>query len=106
MIDGLASNGAASNAPGGGANDGWLVRYRAALYPIANVVVWVASIAGAAVHDIPFGVVIYVDLLFGLCSAPLLFMRRINDRYALLALFMVLYFLFSRARLADPADRC
>jgi hypothetical protein len=89
MIDGgseLASNGAANN--------GWLVRYRGALYPIANAVVWLASIAGAALHDIPFGVVIYVCLLFGLCSAPLLFMKRINDRYALLALFTLLYFLF------------
>jgi hypothetical protein len=76
------------------ANNGWLVRYRGALYPIANVFVWMASIAGAALHDIPFGVVIYVCLLFGLCSAPLLFMKRINDRYALLAIFMLLYFLF------------
>jgi hypothetical protein len=101
MIDGdtrLASNGAANNASGSALGNaaiaGWLVRYRAALYPIANVVVWLASIAGAGLHDIHFGVVIYVCLLFGLCSAPLLFMKRINDRYALLALFMLLYFLF------------
>ena len=83
MIDG--SSGLATK-------DGWLVRYRAALYPIANVLVWLASIAGAAIHDIPFGVVIYVCLLFALCSAPLLFLKHINDRYALLALFTLLYF--------------
>jgi hypothetical protein len=76
------------------ASSEWLVRYRPALYPIANVVVLLASVAGAAIHDIPFGVVIYACLLFALCSAPLLFMKRLNDRYALLGLFMSQYFLF------------
>lgn len=76
------------------ASSEWLVRYRTALYPIANVVVLLASVAGAAIHDIPFGVVIYACLLFCVCSAPLLFMKCLNDRYALLGLFMSQYFLF------------
>jgi hypothetical protein len=76
------------------ANSDWLVRYRAALYPILNVAILLASVVGAALHDIPFGVVIYVCALSALCSAPLLFLKRLNDRYALLALFMSQYFLF------------
>jgi hypothetical protein len=89
---------AGRSVTGGGsgfmASSEWLVRYRTALYPIVNVVVLLASVAGAAIHEIPFGVVIYACLLFALCSAPLLFMKRLNDRYALLGLFMSQYFLF------------
>jgi hypothetical protein len=89
-----ASNSAQSDASNVAVRASWLVRYRGSLYPIANVVIWLASIAGAAINDIPFGVVIYVCLLFGVCSTPLLLMKRINDRYAVLAIFLLLYFLF------------
>lgn len=74
--------------------NGWLVRYRTTVYPTMNFAVLLASCIGAAVNDVPFGVAVYVCSLVALCSVPVLFLRRLNDRYVLLALFMALYFLF------------
>jgi hypothetical protein len=67
---------------------------RAALYPILNVGVLLAVLAGSTVHGAAPGLAVYVCVLFGLCSAPILLLRSFHDRYALLAIFMALYFLF------------
>lgn len=76
------------------AGSGWLVRHRTVVYPVMNVAVLLGAFIGAEVHDVPFGMAIYVCMLVALCSAPLLFLKRLNDRYALLSIFMACYFLF------------
>jgi hypothetical protein len=37
---------------------------------------------------------LYLILLFALCSSPIIFLRYLNDRYALVALFSAVYFIF------------
>jgi hypothetical protein len=76
------------------AGGGWLVRYRTILYPMMNVAMLLASIMRASSGEIAIGAALYVAALFALCSAPLLLLKRLNDRYALLAIFLGLYFLF------------
>ena len=75
------------------ASIGWVARHRAALYPVLNLGVLVAALGGSIVHDAEFGLVVYVTVLFAICSTPLLLLRSFNDRYALLGIFMALYFL-------------
>jgi hypothetical protein len=64
------------------------------LYVISNAVlgmaVGAAAVSGAASEPRA----LYVIALFALCSSPLLWMRRFNDRFALLALFFAIYFVF------------
>lgn len=72
---------------------GWAARHRAALYPVLNVGVVLAALAGSVVHDADVGLVVYVSVLFAICSTPILLLRAFNDRYALLGIFMALYFL-------------
>ena len=76
------------------ADSGWLVRYRSTAYLLANAAVLLAALVRAGTDDMPFGVAVYVFALFALCSAPLLLLKRLNGRYALLAIFMAVYFLF------------
>ena len=76
------------------ADSAWLERYRTAVYPALNGAVSLGAFLGAGAHDVPFGVAVYVCVLVGLCSAPLLLLKRLNDRYALLGIFMMTYFLF------------
>ncbi len=76
------------------ADSGWLVRYRATVYPLVNLAVLLACLTGTVANDLPVGVAVYTYALFALCSAPLLLLKRLNDRYAPLAAFMGLYFLF------------
>ena len=75
------------------ASIGWVARYRAALYPVLNLCVLVAALGGSAAHDVEFGLVVYVSVLFAICSTPVLLLRSFNDRYALLGIFMAFYFL-------------
>jgi hypothetical protein len=44
--------------------------------------------AGAGIHPL------FLLLLFALCSTPILSIRRLNDRYALLGIFFFMYFLW------------
>src|SRR5215475_10481325 len=74
-------------------DSGWLVRNRTAVYVALNGAVFLGSMAGAPVHDVPFGIAIYVCVLVALCSMPLLLLKRLNDRHVLLAIFMSVYFL-------------
>jgi hypothetical protein len=75
------------------ASSNWVARHRAALYPSLNLGVLLAASVGALMQSTEFGLVVYVGLLFAICSTPLLLLRRFNDRYALLGIFMALYFL-------------
>lgn len=47
---------------------------------------------GSAVTDVSTGRLIYLTLLFAICSSPLMFMRQLNDRYVLLTLFSAVFF--------------
>jgi hypothetical protein len=76
------------------ADGGWLVRHRTAVYQGLNLTALLASFAGAQIHDLPAGMAIYACALLALCTTPLLFLARLNDRYALLGIFMGCYFLF------------
>ena len=73
---------------------GWILRRRASLYVLVNGAVLLASVFGMMSNDASAGVVTYTCVLFMLASVPMLWMERINDRYALLAVFMGTYFLF------------
>jgi hypothetical protein len=75
------------------ADSGWLVRYRFAVYLAMNGAIFLGSMLGAAVHDVPYGVAIYICLLVPLCTMPLLLLKRLNDQHVLLTLFMAVYFL-------------
>lgn len=80
------------SAPGNSAS--WFARARGTLYPLFNIGIFLAVLGGMALHGAEPGEAVYAVLLVGICSTPLLFMRGWNDRYALLAVFMALYFLF------------
>ncbi len=69
-------------------------RSHAVPYVIANVIVPLAVIAGSMAHPGAPGQIVYTCLLFAMCSTPLLLLRALNDRHALLGIFMGLYFLF------------
>lgn len=71
----------------------WFLRRRVAIYVLAQVALAMASIISAGSQGINASAALYVDLLFALCTAPLLLLKRINDRYVLLGVFMGTYFL-------------
>jgi hypothetical protein len=71
----------------------WLTRNRKSGYILINVAVLIAVVAGCGVSDAPLGLAMYVSALFALCSMPILWLERLNDRYSLLAMFMALYFI-------------
>jgi hypothetical protein len=48
----------------------------------------IAAAAGGAANPR----LLYVALLFALCATPVLFARKLNDRYALYTIFLVIYF--------------
>jgi hypothetical protein len=76
------------------ADIGWIARHHGTLYPVLNITVLLAALGGSMAHDAEPGLLIYVSVLFAICSAPVLLLRHLSDRYALLAIFMALYFLF------------
>jgi hypothetical protein len=70
----------------------FIVRYRVALYIVANLLFIMLIGYGAAVSDASVGRPLYLIALFALCFAPVLFLTALNDRYALLGIFMAMYF--------------
>jgi len=74
--------------------DDWIIRNRVAIFVGLNVFVLLAGVVGAPLHDIDSGRALYAVVLFLLCSLPLLSMKALNGRFFLLAVFMLLYFLF------------
>jgi hypothetical protein len=85
---------AAPRAPAARPEREGLLRHGAAMYLLLTAGMTLAAFIGAVLNDEPRRLVPYVALLFALCATPLLLMRRLNDRYVLLAIFMALYFLF------------
>jgi hypothetical protein len=71
----------------------WLARNGARIYLAANVVVLLTLVTASAVQNVAAGPVLYVGLLFAVCSLPLTWLKRVNDRYSLLAMFMGNYFI-------------
>ncbi len=69
------------------------LNFRAAFIAL-NVIALLAICAGAAVTRAHEPRVLYLLLLVPLCSSPLLQMRALNDRCALLGVFMAIYFFF------------
>src|SRR5581483_1630491 len=65
-----------------------------AIFVGLNVCALLAGLTGAPLHDIEVGRALYAVVLFLLCSLPLLSMNTLNGRFFLLAVFMLLYFLF------------
>jgi hypothetical protein len=69
-------------------------RLRTAGFAIANVAVLLAAAVGSMSTGASAGRAVYASLLFALCSAPVLLLDNLNGRFALLAIFMALYFVF------------
>jgi hypothetical protein len=84
------------------------------VYLIANLVFAMLAAYGSSESDAPIGRLLFLCPLFALCTAPLLMIRAFNDRYALLGMFMAVYFvnygmadfiaLLTHAPLSSPAD--
>lgn len=72
----------------------WLARNRVVIYVMTNLTLLIAAAIGSGSQDGAAGPVVYVAVLFALCSVPILWLARLNDRYMLLAMFMGVYFLF------------
>src|SRR6202044_918717 len=62
--------------------------FAANLAVVALVGIGVLSGSESGVHPL------YLILLFLLCSSPILSLHRLNDRYALLAVYSAMYFIF------------
>ena len=75
------------------ASTAFILRYRGALYVLANVTFCLLSGWGYTIADVSLGRPIYLCGLFALCSVPILLLRAYNDRFALLGIFMAEYFL-------------
>ena len=69
-------------------------RARTVAFAIANMLVLLLAVIGSINFGIPAGRAFYVVTLFALCSAPLLLLDSFHGRYALLTVFMVMYFVF------------
>jgi hypothetical protein len=63
------------------------------LYLALNVTCCLAIIIGAAVEGGSLAELPYVAMLFALCTSPILFFSRVNDKFAMLGIVMASYFL-------------
>lgn len=66
---------------------------RVALYCAVNLTFTVLALIAGMARSAAGPSAVYVALLFATCSLPLLDIRRLNDRYALLACFSAMYFM-------------
>ena len=64
------------------------------LYLPVNALFGLSVIAGASLGASASPRIVYLILLFALCTLPALSVQRLNDRFSLLGLFTVIYFLF------------
>ena len=69
----------------------WLLRYRLVLYLLLVLGSLVALPAGATLHGVPMGRVVYAWLLLAICAAPALLMQSFSSRYVLLLIFTGTY---------------
>jgi hypothetical protein len=70
----------------------WPPSYRLPLYGILNLAFICYVTAAASIGGSANPRVLYLILLFGLCSSPLLLMNRPNDRFSLYTIFLGMYF--------------
>jgi hypothetical protein len=61
---------------------------------VANAVVFFLAAASISRGGASVVGAMYTVVLFALCSSPLLLLKQLNGRYALLAMFMAIYFVF------------
>jgi hypothetical protein len=73
---------------------GLIERYRTLLYLGGNGAFLTLLVGAQAMQGSGDPRIAYLVLLFALCSSPLLSFRRLNDEYALLDIFMAVYFTF------------
>src|SRR5260370_40560996 len=66
--------------------------YRLSLYILANVAFALLVGVACAVGNFPNPRVLHLILVFALCSTPIIDIDGLNGRYALLGLFMLVYF--------------
>jgi hypothetical protein len=71
-----------------------LTRHRNVAYFAINAILVVVCGILTVAGDGSISKFVYVAILFALCSSPLLFLDAFNGKYALLAIFMPVYFLF------------
>lgn len=71
----------------------WWSRNRQTVYWAANAVVFFMALASISLGG-SFARATYTFVFFALCSSPLLLLKQFNGRYALLAVFMAIYFVF------------
>jgi hypothetical protein len=71
----------------------WILRYRAGIYVLLSAVLLLGGGLGVVSGNASAGTAAYACLLCMLCLVPSVWMERVNDRYALLAVFMGTYFL-------------
>ncbi len=72
----------------------FLTQNRAGIYAVVNVAFLLVMALASAVHADTGVNVLYLCLLFALCSAPILLLDSLNGRYVLLAILMAFFFLF------------
>jgi len=70
----------------------WILRHRGGTYALMCAGLLFGGAFGVALGNAPTGTATYACLLTMLCLMPALWMERVNDRYALLAVFMGAYF--------------
>ena len=68
------------------------VRYRTTLYLVMNVLFVALACAAYATGGSPNARLLYLILLFALCSTSALDLDGLNGRFSLLAMFMLVYF--------------
>ena len=71
-----------------------LSRYRVVLYLALNGFFALTLSIASMSQGGPLGTLVYVILMFALCSASLFWLDRLNGRYAVLAIFLAIYFMF------------
>lgn len=67
---------------------------RAAIYVILNVAFVLSLLLASISHGNSFGTLFYTTGLFAVCSLPIVFLDGFNGRYALLGIFLAVYFMF------------
>lgn len=72
----------------------WHLRYGKTSYVVGSISLLLSALIGSNEHGLPVGLAVYVFLLGVLCAVPQLVMKSLNGRYALLSIFMGLYWVF------------
>jgi hypothetical protein len=71
-----------------------LSKNRTAVYLVLNAAFILLIMLTSISHGASFGTLLYVSWLFILCTLPVMFLDGFNGRYALLGIFLAVYFMF------------